>query len=110
MQFDDESRGFSLQNEGPLDMRMDPSEPYTAEQFVNEATEEELGRVFREYGEEKLWRRGAKAIVRARKKRIRTTKELSQIIEKVIPRARTKSLHPATRIFQAIRIHIEITC
>ena len=106
MQFDEESRGFSLKEEGPLDMRMDPTTPYTAEQFVNEASEEELGKVFREYGEEKLWRKGAKAIVRARHRRIRTTKELSEIIETVIPRGKKQKIHPATRIFQAIRIYV----
>jgi len=105
MQFDEEFRGFSFQKEGPLDMRMDPTTDLTAQDVVNEFSEEELGHLFRDLGEERFWRRGAKAIVEARRRRrITTTTELSQVVEKSIPR--TSNIHPATRIFQAIRIYI----
>ncbi len=105
MQFDEDFRGFSFQKEGPLDMRMDPTTGITAKDVVNEMSEEDLGAIFRDLGEERFWRRGARAIVDARKKKtIVTTTELSQVIEKEI--SRKEGIHPATRIFQAIRIYI----
>jgi 16S rRNA (cytosine1402-N4)-methyltransferase len=105
MQFDEEERGFSFQKSGPLDMRMDPTSDLTAEDVVNHCSEEELGRIFRELGEEKLWRRGARAIIEARKRKpITTTGACAQVIEEALPRR--GKLHPATRIFQAIRIYI----
>lgn len=105
MQFDEDFRGFSFQKEGPLDMRMDQASDLTAKDVVNEMSEDELGALFRDLGEERFWRKSAKAIVEARKKKeIQTTKELSSVIEKAIPRK--EGIHPATRIFQAIRIYI----
>ncbi len=105
MQFDEDFRGFSFQKEGVLDMRMDPTSDITAKDVVNDLSEEELGTMFRDLGEERFWRRGARAIVDARrKKEIKTTTELSNVIEKAIPRK--GAIHPATRIFQAIRIYI----
>jgi 16S rRNA (cytosine1402-N4)-methyltransferase len=104
MQLDEETRGFSFQKEGPLDMRMDPSQKLTAKEIVNSYSEKDLGDLFREYGEEKLWRKGAKAIVEARKKKkLETTTDLSKIISDSLPRTKHK-LHPATLIFQALRI------
>ncbi|MBM3202194.1 MAG: 16S rRNA (cytosine(1402)-N(4))-methyltransferase RsmH [Chlamydiae bacterium] len=104
MQLDEDIRGFSFQKEGPLDMRMDPSQKLTAKEIINSYSEKDLGRIFREYGEEKLWRRGAKAIVEARKKkRFETTTELAELISQSLPRTKQK-LHPATLIFQALRI------
>jgi 16S rRNA (cytosine1402-N4)-methyltransferase len=102
MQLDERERGFSFQGDAPLDMRMDPEGDLTAEIVVNKYSETELARIFFEYGEERRSRQVAKAIVEARrKKRIRTTAELVEIIKPVATRGR---LHPATLVFQALRI------
>jgi 16S rRNA (cytosine1402-N4)-methyltransferase len=105
MQLDERERGFSFQGSGPLDMRMDPTQDLTAEQIINRASEEELARIFFEYGEERRSRPIARAIVAARKKkRIRTTEELVEVIR---PVARgKKKLHPATLVFQGLRIAV----
>lgn len=104
MQIDQADRGFSFRFEGPLDMRMDPEALLTAEEIVNEYPEKELDRIFWEYGEERLSRRAAEAIAKARKKRrIRTTTELIEIVKPVL---RWGKLHPATLIFQALRIAV----
>ena len=102
MQLDEKERGFSFMGDAPLDMRMDPEEDLTAETIVNRYPEAELSRIFHEYGEERRSRQVAKAIVEARRKRrIRTTGELVEIIKPVAQRGR---LHPATLVFQALRI------
>lgn len=102
MQLDKDYKGFSFSKEGPLDMRMNPSSHLTAREIVNTWTEEEIGRILRD-GEERNWRRAAKAIVEARKKKaIETTTQLAEIIVDCF-RSRSK-LHPATLIFQALRI------
>ncbi len=104
MQFDEKERGFSLMGNAPLDMRMDPDGDLTAEQVVNRYPEKELARIFFEYGEERRSRKIAKAIVEARKKRpIKTTRELVEIVKPIATRGK---LHPATLIFQAIRIEV----
>ncbi len=104
MQFDQGEKGFSFSKEGPLDMRMDASMPLSAKEVVNRWSEEEIGQIFKEYGEEPSWRRAAKAIVEARRKSpIETTKQLAEIISNAIGKAK-KHLHPATLIFQALRI------
>lgn len=105
-QLDDAARGFSFSKEGPLDMRMDTQAGVTAAQWVAEAKEEELIRVFFEYGEEKFSRRIARAIVRERELTpITTTTQLAEIVKQAHP-AWEKHKHPATRVFQAIRIAI----
>lgn len=105
MQLDQEDRGFSFTKEGPLDMRMDRSEALSAKEVVNTYSEKELGRIFREYGEERNWKRAAHAVVEARRKKpIETTKELSEII--AASAHRKKKLHPATLVFQALRIFV----
>ena len=105
-QFDDASRGFSFQADGPLDMRMDQTQSYDAENWVNHAPEAELASVFFEYGEEQYSRRIAKAIVLERaKQRITRTGQLADIIKTAHPRWEQHK-HPATRCFQAIRIFI----
>lgn len=105
MQFDEGERGFSFQKDGPLDMRMDPSDSLTARQVVNELSEKELGDLIKNFGEERLWRKGARAIIEARQRKpIETTKELANAVERVIPRH--GKIHPATKIFQAIRIYV----
>lgn len=108
MQLDQDTRGFSFMKDGPLDMRMDQRNPLTAEAVVNEYSEDELGDLFRDLGEEPRWRRAASAVARARRRKpIKTTGELAEILKeelKVGPRG--KKIHPATLIFQAIRIHV----
>lgn len=102
MQLDEKERGFSFMGDAPLDMRMDPEGELTAETIVNRYPEAELARIFYEYGEERRSRQVAKAIVEARRKRrIRTTKELVDVVKPVATRGR---LHPATLVFQALRI------
>jgi 16S rRNA (cytosine1402-N4)-methyltransferase len=106
MQFDLPEKGFSFMREGPLDMRMDPTKFLTAAEIVNHWSEEDLGRIFRNYGEEKRWRAAARAIVAARnEKPINTTLELAEIIKKAIPFVK-KGIHPATLVFQALRISV----
>ena len=105
-QIDEETRGFSYTKNSPLDMRMDKNQKLTAEYFVNEYTEEELANIIYKYGEEKFSRQIARRICEYRKeKRIQTTSELVEIIEKSVPRSSTGG-HPAKRTFQAIRIEV----
>ncbi len=101
-------RGFSFQIEAPLDMRMDMDQRLTAYRVVNEYPEKELARILWEYGEERLSRKIARAIVhRRREKPIETTTELADIVLSVYPgRMRHRRIHPATRTFQAIRIEV----
>lgn len=104
---DDPDRGFSFRLDGPLDMRMDRSQPLRAYDLVNEETEAELARLIFEYGEDRAARRIARAIVEARRRRpVETTGELSGLIEGVLGRNRRGGIHPATRTFQALRIAV----
>ena len=108
-QLDDSSRGFSLQYDGPLDMRMDNTQGQTAEQWLREATLQQMQSVFREYGEEPLAGRFARMIVDARQQsNFTSTVQFASFIEQCTPmKIRVKSKkHPATRVFQAIRIHL----
>ncbi|HEX4870489.1 MAG TPA: 16S rRNA (cytosine(1402)-N(4))-methyltransferase RsmH [Moraxellaceae bacterium] len=105
-QLDDAGRGFSFQNDGPLDMRMDPTRGESAAEWLADVAEDELARVLYEYGEERHSRRIARAIVKARAdKPITRTRELAEIVAAAHP-AWEKHKHPATRAFQAIRIAI----
>ena len=105
-QLDNPDRGFSFMGDGPLDMRMNPLQGVSAKEWLAEASERELTRVFREFGEERHARRIARSIVLARQKqRLETTGQLARLIEETIGR-REKNKHPATRCFQAIRIFI----
>lgn len=108
VQLDNPSRGFSFNKTGPLDMRMDRSQELTAKKLVNEWGESEIGRLLRDFGEEKFAKKIAKSIVRARAiKHIETTVELAEIISTSIPRRFwPKGIHPATRSFQGIRIAV----
>lgn len=104
-QLDERNRGFSYMGEAELDMRMDRSQKLTAKEVVNTYSEENLAKIFWEYGEEKFSRRIAKNICEARKdKEIKTTMELVKIIEASVPRSQDG--HPAKRTFQAIRIEV----
>lgn len=111
-QLDDPGRGFSFQKDGPLDMRYDRTEPITAERLVNESSEEELVDIFLRFGEEREARRIAREIVRRRaRERIRRTTELAELVARA-KRERRGRIHPATRVFQALRIAVnrEIEC
>ena len=108
-QIDDAERGFSYMQDAPLDMRMDPNGLLTAEDIINDWEEDELNRIFHEYGEERWSKRIAQFIVEARsEKRIETTGELVDIICRAIPKAvrRAAGGHPAKRVFQAVRITV----
>jgi len=105
-QLDDPERGFSFMGDGPLDMRMNPLLGVSAKEWLADAPERELTRVFWEFGEERYARRIARSIVESRQKqRLDTTGQLARLIENTIGR-REKKKHPATRCFQAIRIFI----
>lgn len=105
MQLDKGDKGFSFSKEGPLDMRMDPHAPLTASQIVNQWPEKKLADLFRDYGEEPRWRQAARAIVESRRsQKIETTKQLADIIVSSLGFKGKKKLHPATLIFQALRI------
>lgn len=108
IQMETRERGFSIKNNGPLDMRMDRKEKLTAKDLVNTLTEGEISRLIKDFGEERFHRRIARGIVVARKKReIQTTAELAGIISSSIPyRSKRGRIHPATRTFQAFRIRV----
>ena len=105
-QLDDAERGFSFQHKGPLDMRMNPQSGQSAAQWLRQADEAEIARVLWEYGEERHSRRIARKIVAVREKQpIEDTAALARLISEVLPRPKNNR-HPATRSFQAIRIHV----
>jgi 16S rRNA (cytosine1402-N4)-methyltransferase len=106
-QLDVAGRGFSFQQAGPLDMRMDPDNPVTAASLVNQAPEAELARIFFEYGEERYSRKVARAIVRRREEEgpFTETLEFAEFVRKQVPRD-PSGIHPATRVFQALRIAV----
>ena len=105
-QFTSSERGFSFSKEAPLDMRFDKNSKKSAYDIVNYCNEAELVKIFSEYGEERFSKRIARAIVTARKvSRIKTTTELADIIVNSVPKIKSK-IHPATRVFQALRIEV----
>ena len=105
-QLDVAERGFSFQNDGPLDMRMDSRQALSAADLVNTTGPEELAKIFFEYGGERDSRRFARAIVHDREqRRFTTTRQLAELIERISPRHGRKS-HPATKVFQALRIAV----
>jgi len=105
-QLDSAERGFSFQHDGPLDMRMDTRQPLTAAELVNGADADELAKIFAELGGERDARRLAKAIVRSREKqKFETTRQLAELIESISPR-HGKRAHPATKVFQSLRIAV----
>ncbi|MFP3880988.1 MAG: 16S rRNA (cytosine(1402)-N(4))-methyltransferase RsmH [Actinomycetota bacterium] len=101
---DDPGRGFSYRQDGPLDMRMGPDADLTASDIVNEWSVEDLTRIIRDFGEEPMARRIARAIIDARP--IESTATLSTVIASAMPAARRRAGHPARRTFQAIRIAV----
>ncbi len=106
-QLDDAARGFSFRLDGPLDMRMDPTRGQSAADWLAHAEAGEIARVLKEYGEERFAKRIANAIVAQRKGKgaVRTTAELAAVVSAANPKWE-RDKHPATRSFQAIRIHI----
>ena len=117
LQLEDAQRGFSFSLPGPLDMRMNPAQPRTAADYVNRSSERDLANLFFQLGEERYSRRIARAVMKARP--FRTTTELAQVVTRTVPsRAgllqfsrdhssrRSRRLHPATRVFQALRIAV----
>ncbi len=105
-QLDDPARGFSFMRDGPLDMRMNPHEGMDAATYLAKAGAEELQTVFSELGEERFSRRIAQAIVRTRDAHpLTTTRELAELVAASVP-TREPGKHPATRVFQALRIYI----
>lgn len=105
-QLDNPERGFSFMQQGPLDMRMNLDQELDAARFINNAEADEMAAIFREYGEERFAGRIARAIVAARKDApIKTTEALAEIVKQANPKWE-KHKHPATRVFQAIRIHV----
>jgi 16S rRNA (cytosine1402-N4)-methyltransferase len=105
-QLDSPGSGFSFLQDGPLDMRMDDRQLLTAADLVNGLRAEELAKILWEYGDERESRRFAKAIVHDRAQRkFETTRQLAELIERLVPR-QGKKTHPATKIFQALRIAV----
>ncbi len=105
-QLDEPSRGFSFQHDGPLDMRMDPGTGIPASAWLNRADEATIAEVLHTLGEERFSRRIARAIVAARRTAPLTrTRELAELVRRAVPRSEP-GRHPATRTFQALRIHI----
>lgn len=112
-QMDDRSRGLSFQGEGPLDMRLDPTGPVTAADLVNSVSEQELSEILRDFGEERQHRAIARKVVAVREASpIHTTAELAEIVRSVVGSrpnpgsGSKKSIHPATKTFQALRIAV----
>jgi 16S rRNA (cytosine1402-N4)-methyltransferase len=106
-QLDAPERGFSFRAEGPLDMRMDRRSGPTAAQLVNELSEEELSKIFYEYGGEREARRVARSLVaRRRRAPFRTTTDLAGLVAATLPHRRAGGIHPATQVFQALRIAV----
>ncbi|MGH8433413.1 MAG: 16S rRNA (cytosine(1402)-N(4))-methyltransferase RsmH [Pseudomonas sp.] len=105
-QLDDAERGFSFLNDGPLDMRMDPSRGISAAEWIASAAEEDIARVFKEYGEERFAKRMARAVVlRRAEKPFERTADLAEVLKVANP-AWEKGKNPATRAFQGLRIYV----
>lgn len=107
MHLDQAERGFSFREDGPLDMRMNPHQELTASEIVNSWDVKDLGRLFREYGEERAWKAAANAICQARATQpIQTTQQLVDVLRPALARWAKKGIHPCTKVFQALRIAV----
>jgi 16S rRNA (cytosine1402-N4)-methyltransferase len=105
-QLEEAARGFSFLRDGPLDMRMDPTRGESAAAWLARAPEEQIREVIRDHGEERFAKSIAAAIVAARRREpLRTTRELAEVVGRAV-RTREPGQHPATRTFQALRIHV----
>jgi 16S rRNA (cytosine1402-N4)-methyltransferase len=108
-QLDTSGRGFSFSKDEPLDMRMDIRTQPNAQDLVNQSEEDALIRIFKDYGEERWSKKIARAVVKARSSHpIRTTRQLVELVQSVVPRgaAAQQKIHPATRVFMALRIAV----
>jgi len=109
-QLKEKERGFSFKEDSHLDMRMDLTQEFNADTLINSYSEKDLAEIFEKYGEERFSKRNARLIITERKKKaITTTKQLSDLVIRSLPRTKkrhTWRIHPATRIFQAIRIEV----
>lgn len=107
-QLDAGERGFSFRHDAPLDMRMDPTGGETAAEVLQQLSAEELARIFREFGEERWAGRIARKIVQVRRERpLETTLQLAELVRETVPGGQAPGrIHPATRVFQALRIHV----
>jgi 16S rRNA (cytosine1402-N4)-methyltransferase len=106
-QLADRSRGFSYESDGVLDLRFDPSEGKPAWKFLERVSEKHLADLIYQFGEERMSRRVARAIVKRRHSNpIRTAQELAELVRSVVPRSKNHSIDPATRTFQALRIAV----
>ncbi len=107
-QLEDESRGFSFQHDGPLDLRFDDTRGRSAKEFLAQATEKQIADTIYEFGEERFSRRIAKQIVLRRQERraVKTVFDLVDICRRCVPRSKNHDIHPATRTFQALRIAV----
>ena len=107
-QLDAFERGFSFRADGPLDMRMGPDAPQTAAEVLNCADEYELKRIFRDYGEERWAGKIARRVVAVRLETpLETTLQFAELVRDTVPKGRVPSrIHPATRVFQALRIYV----
>lgn len=107
LQIDETDRGFSYAHDAPLDMRMDVSQPLTAQRVLAEYPERELVRIFRAYGEERFSRQIAREIVRCRAQEpLTTSAQLNRLVDEVVPQAHRPAGNPAKRVFQALRIEV----
>jgi len=106
-QLDDAERGFSFQQTGPLDMRLNPAEDEPASSLLKRLSERDLADLFWKYGEERFSRRIARRIVEIRRRTpLETTEQLAELIRRCVPRPRGRQIDPATRVFQALRIAV----
>lgn len=107
-QLDEAQRGFSFRSDAPLDMRMDQTAGQTAAEVLNSLAAEELTRIFRDYGEERWAGRIARRIVQTRQEApLATTRQLAELVRDTVPGGKVPGrIHPATRVFQALRIHV----
>lgn len=107
LQIDETDRGFSYSHDAPLDMRMDVSQPLTAERIVATYSVDDLTRIFRDYGEERFARQIAREIVKRRDlEPITSSAQLSRLVDEVVPQAHRPAGNPAKRVFQALRIEV----
>jgi 16S rRNA (cytosine1402-N4)-methyltransferase len=107
LQFEKGERGFSFKKSSALDMRMDLEEEVTARELLDDLPEKDLEAIFREFGEEKFSKRIARQIVRKRQReKIETTDDLRNLVSRAVPFSKNRKIHPATRVFQALRIAV----
>ncbi|WEV74967.1 16S rRNA (cytosine(1402)-N(4))-methyltransferase RsmH [Bifidobacterium sp. ESL0800] len=107
LQIDETDRGFSYSHDAPLDMRMDTSQGFDAAQILAEYPQDELVRIFREYGQERFAKPIARAIVRQREKEpLKTSRQLDELVDRIVPKSHRAKGNPAKRVFQALRIEV----